>query len=82
MYDMKINSPVSDGRLRFFFSGLADLIRCCFKRDFRMVCIVFGPQFYDVILELSRRSGLSSDDFVAHLIYLGIHKVEEVSSDD
>lgn len=82
MFDLMVNSPVSSSKVAFFFSGLLDFIRYSFKKDHCAVYMVFGPNLYDDILELSRRTGMPFEDLVSHVVFLGIDKVKEVFSDD
>lgn len=84
MSDPKHALPVSGSKLLFFFASLASLIRCCFKKDCRMFCIVVGTAPYNFLNQLSKEAGMSFEDTTAMLLMNSLADLmaKEVSSDD
>ena len=80
MSDSKHALPVTGSKLRFFFSGLASLIRCCFKKNCALFTVAVGPAVYEDIERFSYDIGFTIEETISMLLFSSIAE-KEVSSD-
>ena len=81
MSDSKHALPVTGSKLRFFFVGLASLIRCCFKKDCALLTVAVAPAVYEDLERFSYDTGFTIEDTICFLLFSSIAE-KEASSDE